>query len=1004
MKNNVMIVFDKLKAPRQSASFCLATTMVTKSVMTVLLCLMVWGTDYAYAQKDGKERTVAIWGHIRDSFTKNGIENVKVTIMNADSTVVDTMRVWGASTQGVTLDTYYRFVVPAKPQKFIIKAEHPYYEDTYVDFDMKYIRRNKYFDAPWHYMRRKQKRDEVYAMGEELDEVVVTATKVRIAYRGDTLVYNADAFNVPNGSMLDGLLKQMDGVKLNSKTGEITVNGRKVDYLTLNGKDFFKGKNKVMLENLPYYTVKEIKVFDKRTDLSELAGRDLEQKDYVMDVQLKREYSLGYLGHAEAAGGLSVDNDNGKTKADRYLGRLFGLVMGEKTRITLLGNINNINRSGGVSSDGDWNDRISQEGEYTYRHAGLNVNYNGKDNTISNELGAEARWNDSETIANSSEENYLTTGSTFAKAGSVQNAKSKSINISDVFKIRRPQDKLPINHTTSLYFNRSASDHRKRGSDYTFASNPFGEGTAVADSVNSSHVRHLFDNSSTEMYINNNFNVKLPWGDIVSLTLNGSMAETGNDRYNLNQYRYHRQEEKNETQNRYANLSSNSFSYYAFADYTINWLSGWSLTTGAASDYKYRNETTDYYMLEQLGDRYADMGIDNWHIMLPSTTDSLLMCRDAYNSYRYISAVRKNKVFLSPSYTKQAKGEYTYLYASLNMNWENRSLRYHSIQFDGKERNSHRYISTKASLYRSYDSNNKTIQAVLEMKKSAPNLLDMLSITDDSNPLSIYTGNPNLKMSTEYSWYSRYYIRKPKKKDFFAYANLDARLSENAIRQGYTYDTKTGVRTYCAQNVNGIWNAGIALGTGSAIDSAKCLRYDIAVNYRISHDAEYAGINNSFGKNTTTTQFCSVQPSLKYQRGKLSLNTSGVVSWSNNHRKNVLSAAADDINIYNYRFSLSGTYELPWQLQVSSTFEMMFNRGYESDYLDTDRMMWNMSLSRPFMKGRLLARIVANDILGQYSNHSISLSSSGYSERWTNGLGRYVMLSLAYKFNKMKKK
>ena len=41
------------------------------------------------------------------------------------------------------------------------------------------------------------------------------------------------------------------------------------------------------------------------------------------------------------------------------------------------------------------------------------------------------------------------------------------------------------------------------------------------------------------------------------------------------------------------------------------------------------------------------------------------------------------------------------------------------------------------------------------MKKSAPNLLDMISITDDSNPLSIPTGNPNLKMSTEYSWYSR---------------------------------------------------------------------------------------------------------------------------------------------------------------------------------------------------------------------------------------------------------
>lgn len=137
-------------------------------------------------------------------------------------------------------------------------------------------------------------------------------------------------------------------------------------------------------------------------------------------------------------------------------------------------------------------------------------------------------------------------------------------------------------------------------------------------------------------------------------------------------------------------------------------------------------------MLEQLGDRYAGMGIDNWHIMLPSTTDSLLMCRDADNSYRYISAVRKNQVYLEPSYTKEGKGEYTNMYASLKMNWENHSLRYHSIQFDGKERNSHRYLSAKLYYYRTYDNNNKGGVAVLEMKKNAPNLLDMLSITDDS--------------------------------------------------------------------------------------------------------------------------------------------------------------------------------------------------------------------------------------------------------------------------------
>ena len=185
----------------------------------VLLFTLILGTNTASAQKLNKERLVSIWGHIRDSFTKNGISNVKITLMNADSTTIDTMRVWGGSTQGVTYDTYYRFRIPAVPQKLIIKAEHPDYEDTYVDFDMKFIKRNTYFDVPWHYMKRKSKKRQEYNMEGELSEVVVTATKVRIAYRGDTLVYNADAFNVPNGSMLDGLLKQWTVWILTTKLG-----------------------------------------------------------------------------------------------------------------------------------------------------------------------------------------------------------------------------------------------------------------------------------------------------------------------------------------------------------------------------------------------------------------------------------------------------------------------------------------------------------------------------------------------------------------------------------------------------------------------------------------------------------------------------------------------------------------------------------------------------------------------------------------------------------------
>lgn len=58
-----------------------------------------------------------------------------------------------------------------------------------------------------------------------------------------------------------------------------------------------------MLDNLPYYTVKELKVYDRSSEKSRLMGKEMEKKDYVMDVALKREYSRGYIANMEAAGG-----------------------------------------------------------------------------------------------------------------------------------------------------------------------------------------------------------------------------------------------------------------------------------------------------------------------------------------------------------------------------------------------------------------------------------------------------------------------------------------------------------------------------------------------------------------------------------------------------------------------------------------------------------------------------------------------------------------------------
>ena len=133
-----------------------------------------------------------------------------------------------------------------------------------------------------------------------MKEVTITASKVKFYYKGDTIIYNADAFILAEGSMLDALIKQLPGVEMKSD-GRIYHEGKFVDDLLLNGKEFFSHDRKLMLENLPAYTVKDIAIYDKQTAENEWLGiKDERSQRHVIDVRLKKEFMVGWLVNVEA--------------------------------------------------------------------------------------------------------------------------------------------------------------------------------------------------------------------------------------------------------------------------------------------------------------------------------------------------------------------------------------------------------------------------------------------------------------------------------------------------------------------------------------------------------------------------------------------------------------------------------------------------------------------------------------------------------------------------------
>ena len=175
----------------------------------------------------------------------------------------------------------------------------------------------------------------------ELDEVTVTASRVKMVVKGDTIIYNADAFALAQGSMLDGLIDQLPGAEL-KRDGRIYINGEFVQDLLVNGDNFFKGDPKIALENLPAYMVKDIQVYH-RNDLRQ--NKELKELPLVMDVRLKKQFQAGWIANAEAGYGTS----------NRYLGRLFAMLFTRDSRLAVVGNINNTNDDRKPGQTDNWN-------------------------------------------------------------------------------------------------------------------------------------------------------------------------------------------------------------------------------------------------------------------------------------------------------------------------------------------------------------------------------------------------------------------------------------------------------------------------------------------------------------------------------------------------------------------------------------------------------------------------------------------------------------------------
>lgn len=144
---------------------------------------------------------------------------------------------------------------------------------------------------------------------EYIDAASISAIGNQLMMVDDTLVYNATAFHVGENDMLEDLLKKMPGIEV-GENGMVSVNGKPIENITVGGKTFFFNDPAAALKNLPAKIVEKIKVVDENKDDAEFTGVATDDdKERVMDVELKEEYTKGWFGNAKLGGGVSVNSD-----------------------------------------------------------------------------------------------------------------------------------------------------------------------------------------------------------------------------------------------------------------------------------------------------------------------------------------------------------------------------------------------------------------------------------------------------------------------------------------------------------------------------------------------------------------------------------------------------------------------------------------------------------------------------------------------------------------------
>ena len=829
-----------------------------------------------------------------------------------------------------------------------------------------------------------------------LEGATVTDVGNPITVKKDTITHNVTLIKSADNDVLEDLLKKLPGVEVSSD-GTITANGKTINKIQIDGKQFFLDDPSIASKNLPANIIERVSVVDKKSEQAEFTGIDDGEEETVLDLGIRKGMMNGWFGNLMGGGGYDLQGQ-GAVNDPRYQAAAMVANFTENKQLAFIGNANNTNNRGfndmaasamgGMRGGGFRGGQGGQGGGWggngisSSYMAGFNGGYTWKDRS---EIVGNAMFNGNERYVEEK-----TARETYQKDGSTLYTADEGFTRTSTWGVRAgARADWKISKNTSLLFepnfNLGWGDFEDRS---TFSTDRGTNGSI--DKVNDGQSASFGDSHSQRA------NGRILWRQRLgkpgrTLSVNARYGFNNSDMEGYNQSVTRTYDVIGESyldgrpvywtdstviDQKYL-TESKSMSANGRISYTEPLGKNFFLEANYSYNYSKNTSTKNTY----------DRGVNGYDVL------------DEYYSSNISNQVHRQNAGIN--FRKQEEKYNITVGASLQpqttINQTKRGGIDTTLTLKVLNWSPNARIDFNFSDYRMLRLNYRG-------QSSQPSLNQMMPVPDNSNPQRVTLGNMGLNPSFSHNFFMMFNNTNMKTYASFN-ANVNFSYRTNNIVNASWYDGNGVQYTVPMNNDKGAWSTRAFVMYNTPIGKSKFsvmsftnANYSTGVSLvgDASIDAKdersYLNIANytqngnqtvSVGENLRVVYRddiveASVGGGTRFSQSWYTISKNNPATWTSNVDGRFIAKIPDVINI-------------------STDARYTFYNGYNAGYNDP-KLVWNAEISKQIFKNRFTLAVKVYDILNQSRNTYRMTTDNYVQDTQNNTLGRYIMASLTYRF------